>query len=272
MPISETQAEVLRRIAANRSPESYLAGATVLHRARHSPRFSQAVALFHDAADSVARCAEQDAATLVGAGYGFEWMLRTPSFHRAIVTVGEQPLKIEWAQDSAFRFFPVQKDAFCGYRLHDADAAINKVLALAGRSEVRDFVDVLHLHETYLTLGTLAWAACGKDPGFTPEFLLDQAGRHTAYTPADLDRLHLRVPLDLRELKRKWLTALDGARRLTNALPPDEIGCLYLGPRHNPVNPDPAAAGFPALTRHWGSIRGAWPLVTPYSHGQPEER
>ena len=53
------------------------------------------------------------------------WLLRTPPFHRAIITADKQQLKIEWAQDSAFRFFPVQSDAQCGYRLHDADAATN---------------------------------------------------------------------------------------------------------------------------------------------------
>jgi hypothetical protein len=85
----------------------------------------------------------------------------------------------------------VQKDAFCGYRLHDADAATNKILALANRIEIRDFVDVLHLHQTYLTLGALVWAACGKDAGFTPEFLLDQVSRHTACTQADVERLQV---------------------------------------------------------------------------------
>ena len=52
---------------------------------------------------------------------------------------------VEWAQDSAFRFYPLQQDERFGYRLHDTDAAVNKVLALAGRSEIRDFVDVLLL-------------------------------------------------------------------------------------------------------------------------------
>jgi len=41
MPISDIQAMVLKQIAANRSPESYLAGATVVHRADDTPRFSQ---------------------------------------------------------------------------------------------------------------------------------------------------------------------------------------------------------------------------------------
>lgn len=254
---------MLKQIAINRSPESYLAGATVLHRADDTPRFSQDLDFFHDIEESIAQSAETDAKTLRQSGYDFSWLLRTPTFYRAMVTVGEQQLKMEWAQDSAFRFFPVQKDERLGYRLHDADAAVNKVLALAGRDEIRDFVDVLYLHETYLTLGGMAWAACGKDPGFTPQFLLDHTGRHVAYTQADLDRLHLRAPLDLKGMKQQWIAALEAARKLATTLPPDEVGCLYLDPDQKPMTPDPASDGFGAMTRHKGCIRGAWPTVSP---------
>jgi hypothetical protein len=261
MPISDLQADVLKLIAAHRSPESYVAGATVIHRDADSPRFSQDLDFFHDVADSIAQSAEQDAAALSQAGYEVSWLLRTTTFHRAVVIAGKQQLKIEWAQDSAFRFFPVQRDERFGYRLHDADAAVNKVLALAGRDEIRDFVDVLHLHKTYLSLGAMSWAACGKDPGFTPEFLLDHAGRHTAYTQADLDRLRLRLPLDLKSLKQSWFEALNEARMLIAELPPAEIGCLYLDRKQSPVTPDPASASFRAFIRHKGCIRGAWPTV-----------
>lgn len=263
MPISDIQAQVLKQIAANRSPDSYLAGATVIHRQAGTPRFSQDLGVFHDLADRIAQSADQDAATLRQAGYAIKWILRTPNFHRVVVTVGEQQLKIEWAQDSAFRFFPVQKDERFGYCLHDADAAVNKILALAGRAEVRDFVDVLHLHAKYLSLGALAWAACGKDPGYTPEFLLDHAARHVAYTQADLDRLQLRRPLEIKGLKQRWLAALAEARNLVAALPPDEIGCLYLGPDQRPVTPDPAHESFRTWIRHKGTLRGAWPTVEP---------
>ena len=153
-------------IAGNRSPDSYVAGATVLHRAATTPRYSLDLDLFHDLEDSVARSAEADAATLRAAGHEVSWLLRAPAFHRAVARVDTGSLRIEWAQDSAFRFYPLSKDDRFGYRLHHADAAVNKVLALAGRSEIRDFVDVLHLHDTYLSLGALAWAGCGKDPGF----------------------------------------------------------------------------------------------------------
>ena len=261
MPLTLVQTRTLKTIAANRSPESYLAGATVLHRDTNTPRYSQDIDLFHDLADSVAVCAEADAVTLRKAGYELAWLLRTPTFYRAVVSVEEEQIGIEWAQDSALRFFPVQEDDQCGYRLHHADAAVNKVLALAGRQEVRDFVDVLHLNDTFLQLGALAWAACGKDPGYTPGFLLEQAGRHVAYTQADVDRLHLRDQLEVTALKRRWLAALEEARVLVESLPPDEVGCLYLDAEPKPVTPDPASDHFPDLTRHHGSIRGAWPTV-----------
>ena len=260
MPLTPIQTRALRTIAANRSPDSYLAGATVLHRKRDTPRFSRDLDLFHDLADSVALCAETDAATLRDAGFDITWLLRTPAFYRAVLSAEGEQLRIEWAQDSAFRFFPVVEDDQCGYRLHHADAAVNKVLALAGRQEVRDFVDVLHLHDTYLHLGSLAWAACGKDPGFTPGFLLEQAGRHVAYVQADLDRLSLREPLDLRSLKRQWLRALEEALELVDALPPGEVGMLYLD-GESPVTPDPKSDRFEDFARHEGSIRGAWPVV-----------
>ncbi len=261
MPLTQIQSQVLREIAANRSPDSYLAGATVLHRDADTPRFSQDLDLFHDLAESVALCAEKDAVTLRDAGHELTWVLRTPAFSRAIVLVEGQQLRIEWAQDSAFRFFPVQQDDQCGYRLHDVDAAVNKVLALAGRQEIRDFVDTLHLHETFLHLGALAWAACGKDPGFTPGFLLEQAGRHVAYTQADLDRLHLRTPLDLRSMKRSWLTAAEEAALLVATLPAEEMGCLYLDSNGHPTTPDPASSDFGEVHRHHGSIGGTWPTV-----------
>ena len=58
MPLSTIQANVLRRIASNRSPDSYVAGATVLHRAEDTPRYSADLDLFHDLEDSVARSAD----------------------------------------------------------------------------------------------------------------------------------------------------------------------------------------------------------------------
>ena len=195
-----------------------------------------------DLEEEVAVSAEADAQTLRRAGYSLTWALR---FFRS----------------SSNGPTTVERDELCGYRLHRADAAVNKMLAMAGGVEVRDFVDVLHLDAEYLALGALAWAACGKDPGFSPDFLLDHAAAHTAYRPADLARLNLRVPLELPIIKRQWLEALDRARALVHRLPDQEVGCLYLERAGLPINPDPSSDRFQALRRHHGSVGGAWPSV-----------
>jgi hypothetical protein len=143
-----------------------------------------------------------------------------------------------------------------------ADAATNKILALAGRSEARDFVDALHLHRSYLSLGALSWAACGKDQGFTPDFLLEQMNRHAAFTQADIERLALAIPLSLPDLKRQRLAALVQAAKLVAALPAEELGCLYLDEQGIPTEPNPSQKEFASLQRHFGRLRGAWPRVS----------
>lgn len=64
MPLTTFQSETLRLLAARRSPESFLAGGTVLNAAPDSPRYSKDVDIFHDIQASVAANAEADAALL----------------------------------------------------------------------------------------------------------------------------------------------------------------------------------------------------------------
>jgi hypothetical protein len=64
-------------------------------------------------------------------------------------------------------------------------------------------------------------------------------------------------------MKKEWFAAREQAQKLVTTLPPDEVGCLYLGGDHKPLTPEPASTAFPSLTRHRGCIRGAWPTVFP---------
>jgi hypothetical protein len=41
----------------------------------------------------------------------------------------------------------------------------------------------------WLSQGYLAWAACGKDPGYSPVSLLEQAARSTRYSAAEVAAL-----------------------------------------------------------------------------------
>ena len=181
---------------------------------------------------------------------------------KAVVSQEGEQLRLDWTTDSAFRFFPVQPDEDFGFVLHPADLATNKVLALAGRSEIRDFLDILQIDASYLGLGAVMWAACGKDQGYTPALLLDQTNRHSRYQESDLRSEKLARSVDLRELKKRWLAARDLAERLFDRLPAVELGCLYLDRDNKPVTPDPDSPDLLKVTRHVGCIRGAWPIIS----------
>ena len=115
MPISDIQNEILRLLAANRSPESYLAGATVLHRSESSPRYSQDLDFFHDIEDSVAQSAELDAATLLVHGHELQWRMRPPPSIGPLL-----PLKIDYTRgtmQTEMTPFEILKDLLAGQQL-----------------------------------------------------------------------------------------------------------------------------------------------------------
>jgi hypothetical protein len=122
---------------------------------------------------------------------------------------------------------PLVRDAVGGWLLHPVDLAVNKVLALAGRDEPRDYVDILHIHDTVLPLGAVVWGAIGKDPGFTPVSLLELLKRRGRHRPEDFARLDLVTPFDVVAAKAQWLRALSEAEAFVRRQPAAEVGCLY---------------------------------------------
>ena len=143
MPLTAFQKDVLAVLAANRSEESHFAGGILLQAPDDSPRFSRDFDIFHDVATEVVRASERDVASLRAAGFTVdtisrhgEWE-RDASFRKAHVRgIGsDEVLEIDWAADSAFRFFPIERDTQLGWRLHMFDAATNKALTLAARTE-----------------------------------------------------------------------------------------------------------------------------------------
>ena len=67
MPIGKFQSEVLRTLAAQRSPDSYIAGGVAIN--RDGPRFSGDIDIFHDSEARLESAAEADIAALTAAGY-----------------------------------------------------------------------------------------------------------------------------------------------------------------------------------------------------------
>jgi hypothetical protein len=257
MPLTEFQSNVAGLLATNRSEDSYLAGGAALHIEPESRRYSNDLDYFHDSVERVAEAFEKDRALLVEHGYEVEVDMAQPGYIRATVSGDRGATKIEWSHDSAWRFLPTIRDELVGFVLHPLDLAINKVLALAGRDEPRDLVDVLHVHRETLSLGALCWAAAGKDPGFTPLSLLELLRRRGVMRPEDLARLNLSEPIDLPVLKEQWTAALVAAERFVRSRPPDEVGCLYYSPSAQSfVEP---SDDMPDVVPHFGRPGGVLP-------------
>ncbi len=214
---------------------------------------------FHDAEALVAQAFSADRSSLEKAGFVVAVALSQPGFVRAIVGRGGDETKVEWAHDSAWRFLPPVADPLVGFRLHPLDLAINKVLALAGRDEPRDFLDVIYVHRNYLAFGGLCWAAVGKDPGFSPAMLVEMLARKGRYHSDDFSALRLSAKPDIAELKHTWLDAVSQARRLVNDLPSGDAGCLYWNPATGKF--ETPASGVGGLVRHFACRGGILPSI-----------
>jgi hypothetical protein len=180
-PLSAFQREVLAAIVANRSEGSHFAGGLVLNAPDGSSRFSKDFDIFRDAAEDLATHSDRD--------------------------VGR--VTLDWAHDSAWRYFPIQRDELLGWKLHLFDVAVNKALALSARTETRDYIDILDFARLY-SLEAIVWAACGKDEGFSPLFLLKMMRRFAKIEPGTLDKIKAR-DLDPIQMKAEWIEICDRA-------------------------------------------------------------
>jgi len=227
MALTAFQRDVCRVLAGRRRAggESYVAGGIALNVALEAHRLSRDLDLFHDTTDAVARSWDADRQLLTDTGYAVAALRERPGFVQATVSRGHDRLLIEWVHDSAFRFFPLVEHEELGLTLHPFDLATNKILALIGRLEVRDWLDVITCDERLQPLGYLAWAACGKDPGFSPLGVIDHARRSSHYSSAEIGALAFDgPPPDPAELSRRWSHALDTAQALVRKLPAAHAG------------------------------------------------
>jgi hypothetical protein len=254
VPLSRIQTDILRLLAAHRDPESYVAGASPLN--RDASRISDDIDVFHDREERVAAAALNDTQMLAAAGYGVAWLRQLPLMYTAEVTQGAASTRLEWVADSDYRFFPTVQDETFGYVLHPVDLAMNKVMAAAGRRELRDIVDLVTVHETILPLGAVIWAAVEKSPGFTPEGLIAEIRRNANYPAADWRALQSSEPLDPKGITARLRAALDEAEAFIAQMPTDKAGLLFLE-AGEVVQPDPDRLD--DYQTHAGQRRGQWP-------------
>lgn len=272
MALTELQRTICRLIATNRiaSGESYVAGGVALNELLGGSRVSRDIDLFHDSEAAVAAAWAADRTLLEANGFGVTVLRERPSFVEAQVGASGSAVLMQWARDSTFRFFPLATHPDLGLTLHPFDIATNKVLAMVGRIEVRDWIDVIHCDQRLQPLGYLAWAACGKDPGFSPRSILEEAARTARYSQPEIDGLAFDgAPPDLAQLSTTWHAMLAAARRIVDELPSADAGKCVLDDGGHLYAGAPESLGADLrggrIRFHQGSLRGALPRIVPAS-------
>lgn len=268
MALTAFQRTICQLLAGNRlrSGESYVAGGAALNELLRAPRQSRDIDLFHDTQEALAASWSADRESLESEGYELTIVRERPTFVEAEVRREGDTVIVQWAHDSAYRFFPLVQHEELGLTLHPFDLATSKVLALVGRVEPRDFIDTLTCGREVQPLGYLAWAACAKDPGFSPAAILELAARSARYSAVELAGLDFEGEApDAAGLSREWQAALAAAREIVELLPAEEAGRAVLATDGIPFRGEPAALR-DALTRaqlvyHEGSVRGAFPRI-----------
>ncbi len=270
MALTEFQQSILRLLTTQRieRQESYLAGGAALTVAAASSRLSLDDDLFHDTQKALLATWQDDSRILALGGYIVEVKRQFPSFVEAFVRRGPSAVVVQWAVDSAFRFFLLVRDAGSLPTLHPFDLATNKALALIGRLEPRDWVDLVACHHRIQQLGLLCWAARGKGPGTNPAMIVSEAGRSGRYTQIELNSLAFEgAPPDASRLSNEWKEMLQEARAIIGVLPSEQAGTCVLDAHGNLFRGDPqvlsTALRSAALRFHRGSICGSIPTFPP---------
>lgn len=261
MPLTEFQKNLAQTLSINRSEDSHLAGGAAINFSPNSIRYSNDLDYFHDSEERVASAFSADQNLLKKNGYKVSVEMHQPGYIRAIVQKDTQSTKVEWSHDSAWRFMPTVFEEDIGYTLHPIDLAINKVLALAGRDEPRDYIDIHQIFDNTLPLGPLVWAAVGKDPGFTPHSLLELLKRRGKYRPDEFSRLNLRVPVDVMSLKEKWLSQLNDAEEFFLSRQPEDLGALYYSKNKKSFVDPRTERHENDVVLHYGRLGGVLPVV-----------
>ncbi len=266
MALTEYQKSICLFLAENRiqNGESYVAGGAALNLLMKSDRLSRDIDLFHDTAAALQASWDADRLLLEQSGYHLDILHERTGYIEVIVRKNTDSVLFQWTRDSAFRFFPLIQHEILGLSLHPFDLATNKTLALAGRLEIRDWIDLINCHDRIQPLGYLAWAACGKDPGFSPGSILEQAARSSRYSHLELKGLSFEKDLpDISVLSEKWHSMLAEAHGIIESLPSDEAGkcvldaaCNLYSGTDDQLRRDLAEGN---ISFHRGSIRGAFP-------------
>jgi Nucleotidyl transferase AbiEii toxin, Type IV TA system len=119
-------------------------------------------------------------------------------FARLLVEGEDGRTEVDLAADA--RLFPAEPGALVP-TLSGEELAVDKVLAVFGRAEARDFVDLLAVQTQY-SLDRLCELATEKDRGFTPEVFAEMLGQFRRLRREEFDIGDAGFGLLTREVER----------------------------------------------------------------------
>lgn len=266
MPLDDLQKAVLKVLLTRRTPKSVFAGGAVLH--RHGFRLSDDQDIFHSADTDIFTIAEDDLAALRQHGFTVEKTRLHEGLCEAVVGDEEYGFtKVQWVQAGSWAFFGPVADPDYGWRLHMADLAVNKVLAAGGRRQVRDYVDLVLIHQHIMPLWHAIWAAPGKDESWSPGSLVEKIAMTNAFRQKDIDAEILSTtPLSAAGIGATIRSALDEARDVFERLPDAFAGNLFVDANGNLVNDVEAVLSGAGVKALQAQHDGAWPSGPDIDH------
>jgi Nucleotidyl transferase AbiEii toxin, Type IV TA system len=139
-----------------------LAGGAALIARGDIDRLTRDLDFFGPSAADVNRVVPVVERALGDAGLSVRRVRESPGFYRLEVMQADEVTEVDFGSD--FRLLPIEQGPI-GPTLAGEELAINKVLAVFGRAEARDFADLSVLTKRY-GLEHLLQRAADKDPGF----------------------------------------------------------------------------------------------------------
>jgi hypothetical protein len=235
MALTDLQQRIMRRLAHNRSESSDLAGGVMLN--LDWPRRSDDIDNFHDADEAVSAAAQKDIADLEAEGLPVTVDVKSFGMFEATVSDASSSTVTQWMGETKLRFFPLVADGEWGLRLHQADLAVNKVLAASSRRQARDFADLTAIAAYMCPLGPLIMAAAEKPPSYSPQKMIELMRWHGQSIPDDEYTAVKGLPDDWTPafLRAEITRQLELAEAYTMSAPVEVVGVLAVNAQEVPV-------------------------------------
>lgn len=238
MPLTSLQKMVAKVLSPYRTASNFVGGGAALN--RQWARISDDLDIYADHR-SLPKSAELELEALRKQGFSVDITVSSDATVEAIVKKYGFETLVQWMDDpeASLKFYPAIYDEEFGYRLHEADNAVNKVLCTARRDQAaRDAVDLVTIVNNYAPLGPLVWAVCGKDPELNPITIVQQI-RKNAFGYADVELRAVRKdgePVTRDQVREILGAALDRAEKYCDEVAPLELeGRLFVNSLDLPI-------------------------------------